>query len=115
MTYNFHDIPSSSTWTKIQAIHKGWSGEEKYYIKTKQNKEYLLRIADQSKLAEERSLYAIYDSLKGKNLPIPEALVSGYCNNGQNTYRLLTWIKGQDANEIIPNLPKPKQFELGLR
>ena len=115
MTYNFHDIPSSSTWTKIQAIHKGWSGEEKYYIKTKQNKEYLLRIADQSKLAEERSLYAIYDSLKGKNLPIPEALVSGYCNNGQNTYRLLTWIKGQDANEIITNLPKSKQFELGLQ
>ena len=43
---SFNEIPDSNNWKIIKLIHKGWSDDKKYYIKTVEEKELLLRISD---------------------------------------------------------------------
>ena len=40
------DIPNFDTFMKIEPIHKGWSGDKKYYVETKDGERLLLRISD---------------------------------------------------------------------
>lgn len=37
----------------------------------------------------------------------------GTCNEGKNVYMLLTWMEGKDLEEILPDLPEEKQYQLG--
>lgn len=49
------DIKNYESFMKIEAIHKGWSDDKKYYIETATDERLLLRIND---IAE-------YDKRKG--------------------------------------------------
>ena len=44
--YRMKDIPNSDAFMKIELIHKGWSGDKKYYIETIDGERLLLRISD---------------------------------------------------------------------
>ena len=45
----YDDIPYIKNYKIIKSINKGWSDDKKYYIKTAENNELLLRITDISK------------------------------------------------------------------
>ena len=42
----FDDIRQKSEWESIERISKGWSADEKYYIRTREGKSLLLRCSD---------------------------------------------------------------------
>ena len=37
----------------------------------------------------------------------------GICNDGKNVYMLLSWIEGNDLEEILPSLSEKEQYLLG--
>lgn len=54
-----NDIRYYDTFTKIYPIHKGWSGDKKFYIETKNSERLLLRISDISKYEEKKYEFAL--------------------------------------------------------
>ena len=51
----FDDIRQKSEWESIERISKGWSADEKYYIRTREGKSLLLRCSDIGKYEAKRN------------------------------------------------------------
>ena len=46
----YDDIRYRSEWISVDEVNKGWSEDKKFHIKTKDNKNLLLRICDVNKI-----------------------------------------------------------------
>ena len=55
----FKDIKNSETWESIKKVSKGWSSDNKYFIKTKDGKCLLLRISDIEQYSIKQKEYEI--------------------------------------------------------
>jgi aminoglycoside phosphotransferase (APT) family kinase protein len=57
----FSDIPNASTWEVVEPVHKGWSKDKKYYIRTCDGRELLLRTAEISHYDQKKREYDHYE------------------------------------------------------
>ncbi|MFK4302157.1 MULTISPECIES: phosphotransferase [unclassified Paenibacillus] len=112
----FSEIPDAYTWNTVEEVLKGWSKDKKYDIKTKDNRELLLRVSDVSQYEKKKWEYESVkklDYLKGILMSRP--LDFGICNHGESVYSLFTWIEGEDAEKIIPALNANDQYQFGVQ
>lgn len=111
----YKDIPEAATWVSVEPVHKGWSKDKKYYIKTISGSELLLRTSDISQYDQKKREYEAILRLVDQDILMSRPLQFGVCNGGQNVYSLLTWIDGEDAEKIIPTLSVEEQYQLGVK
>ena len=107
------DIPSCENWQRISPISKGWSNDEKYKIEDLYGEVFLLRISAREDLKREATLYEALAKLRGRGLSLPDLLDTGYCLENQKTYRLFSWVPGEELQTELLRLPPKKQYELG--
>ncbi len=109
------NIPNFDTFVKIEPICKGWSGDKKYYIETKDGERLLLRVSDISTYKEKQREFDIMkkmlDTVMNMSLPIS----FGVCENGKSVYQLLTWCDGIEAKEALFHLSDDEQFAFGQK
>ena len=110
-----NDIPDFNNWDTIQVINKGWSSDKKYYIKTIEGKELLLRTTDISQYEKKKREYEELKLLATMDILMSVPVDFGICNDGKSVYLLLTWIDGEDAESILPNLSIEDQYRLGVK
>jgi aminoglycoside phosphotransferase (APT) family kinase protein len=110
----YSDIPGATTWEVVELVHKGWSKDKKYYIKTIGGSELLLRTSDISQYDQKKQEYEAILLLDDQDTLMSRPLQFGICNGGQTVYSLLTWIDGEDAEKIIPMLSSEEQYQLGV-
>lgn len=93
-------------------IEKGWSCDKKYCVTTEDGSKYLLRISDisqyESKLMEFNMAKRV--ASMGVSMCIP--IEFGVCDEG--VYSLQTWIDGEDAENVIHQLPESQQYAYGF-
>lgn len=109
----FLDIVESLNWKSIDLISKGWSSDKKYKIRTNDGELLLLRVSDIDQYEAKKKEYEIitkYSKL-GINMSMPKKF--GICNDGKNVYMLLSWIEGNELEEILPSLSEKEQYLLG--
>ncbi|WP_419884726.1 aminoglycoside phosphotransferase family protein [Paenibacillus sp. B-A-8] len=111
----YKDIPKAATWVSVEPVHKGWSKDKKYYIKTNSGSELLLRTSDISQYDQKKREYEAILRLVDQDILMSRPLQFGVCNGGQSVYSLLTWIDGEDAEKIIPTLSVEEQYQLGVK
>lgn len=109
----FEDIRDSVNWETIEKISKGWSSDSKYFIKTKDGKRLLLRISDIGQYEAKKKEYEIVKKYAKLGFPMSLPIDFGICNNGKNVYMLLTWLEGEDLEEVLADLPESEQYRLG--
>ena len=109
------DIPNYDSFTQIRPIRKGWSGEEKYYIETREGERLFLRLADAGELGRKQLEFALLEQAHALGVPMPKPLNVGLCREGRRVYSLFTWCEGEDAEEVLPSLSEAEQYQLGLR
>lgn len=99
-------------WVKIELLTKGWSKDVKYYIEDIEKQRFLLRISEHSLYDKKLEHFKLLKEVNklGYNTPTPHEF--GQFDDGR-VYMLLSWIEGQDAQEILPKLDESKQYELG--
>lgn len=109
----FKEIDTKSEWVSVVKLEKGWSSDEKYIITTKSGSKQLLRVATIDKYKDKKREYEIITkySKTGINMSMPIAF--GTCNNNQKVYMILSWVEGQDLEEILPSLTEEEQYKLG--
>lgn len=110
----YQDIRYIDEWSSIEQVDKGWSSDKKYYIKTLDNRELLLRISDIAEYDKKKSEFEKIKALNCKNILMSEALDLGICNEGKSVYGLYSWINGEEASKKITSLTSEKQYELGV-
>jgi len=93
-------------------IEKGWSGDKKYCVTTQDGQKYLLRISAPERAVNREQLFAMHKKVQELHLPISESLEYGVCEEG--AYLLQTWVDGEDAETVIPSLPRETQYTFGL-
>ncbi len=108
------EIPLYDTFSKIEPITKGMSGDKKYYIETVEGKHFLLRIADFSEYAQKEIEFEAMKHLVARGVPMPSPIDFGTCNNSKCVYTLLSWVDGVEVEAILPTLSKAEQYTLGI-
>ena len=109
------DIPEYINFTKIEPIHKGWTGEQKYYIETTTNQQLLLRITDASKYDYKKAQQTLLKRVSELDIPISRPVGFGLCDDKKKVYQLLTWLEGEDVESLLPTITNMEQYNLGLK
>jgi len=109
------DIPGYADFVTVVPITKGWSGDSKYYIETKDDAQYLLRVGDISQYKRFQHAYAMMQKVAALGVPMQQPVGFGVCNGGESVFQLLTWLAGADAAAELPQLPIAEQYALGMR
>lgn len=108
------DIKGYSTWDIIKKIDKGWSQDNKYYIKDNFRKEFLLKVSDISNLESKKKEYENICKISKTNIKMSIPISFGVCANNTMVYSLFTWINGNDAETVLSNFSIKNQYELGV-
>lgn len=109
----YFNIESSVNWESVDIISKGWSSDKKYLVKTKTGELLLLRTSDIERYDAKKKEYEIITKYSRLGIRMSMPIEFGTCNEGKNVYMLLTWMEGKDLEEILPDLPEEKQYQLG--
>ena len=108
----YDDIRYRSEWISVDEVNKGWSEDKKFHIKTKDNKNLLLRICYVSQYEKKKKEFEIIKDLNKKSLNMSVAIDYGICNAGESVYSLYSWINGYDAREKLSSFSKEEQYNL---
>ena len=111
----FEGISIAETFSKVNEISKGMSGDRKYYIETRDGKKLLLRITDISNYDTKKKDYDFLLSVNKADLPVPKAVDFGMCEEGNFVYTLLEWMEGEEAEKVVPTMAKEKQYSIGVK
>lgn len=111
----FDDISVANTFSKIKEIEKGMSGDRKYFIETTEGKKLLLRITEASNYETKKKDFDFLININKAHLPVPKAIDFGMCEEGKSVYMLLEWIEGDEAEKVVPNMVKEKQYSMGVK
>ncbi len=93
-------------------IPKGWSGDKKFHITTADGVQYLLRISPAEQLERRKREFERMQKVAALDLPACHSVEFGICCEG--VYTLQTWIDGEDAESVMPQMPVEKQYTYGL-
>lgn len=95
-----------------ELIDKGWSGDKKYCAVSENGERYLLRITKPEKEAHFHLGYRYMEETAKLGIPMCLPVESGRCPEG--IYAIHSWVDGEDAERVIPNLPVEQQYSYGL-
>ena len=109
------DIPNFDTFMKVEPIHKGWSGDKKYYVETKDGERLLLRISDISSYEEKQREFDIMIKMSAAKIKMSLPISFGVCENGKSVYQLLSWCDGTEAKEALYDLTEDEQYAFGQK
>lgn len=98
---------------KKEAILKGWSGEEKYYVVDKEGREYFLKISPLADYEAKKAEFEMTQRLEKLGVPMSLPLRFGLFEN--QVYTLYSWLDGYDLGEVISWLKPSEAYALGLK
>ena len=101
-----------STIQSRTPIQKGWSGDQKYHVTTKDGQEYLLRISPPTQKDRIAGMFLRMRQAQKLDIPMCAAIEWGICEEG--VYFLQGWVNGQGAEEVLPGLSEPEHYAYGL-
>lgn len=109
------NIPNFNSFVKVEPIHKGWSGDKKYYVEAENGERFLLRVSDISKYKEKESEFEIMKKMSATGMKMSLPISFGVCENEKSVYQLLTWCDGVEAKEALYNLSDEEQYIFGQK
>lgn len=95
-----------------QPINKGWSGDKKYCVTTKNGETYLLRISPPERLERRKQEFRRMQQVAALGIPMCLPIEFGSCDEG--VYTIQSWIDGADAETVIPALSVDRQYAYGM-
>lgn len=90
------------------------ASDEKYYC-LRDDKEYLLRVADGDEYEKKKAEYANLRKLNEADLPVPECISFTESDDKTKVFTLLSWIPGTEADKMLPKMSRQDQYELGVQ
>ena len=109
------NIPYFDTFVKVEPIQKGWSGDKKYYVETKDGERLLLRVSNNSSYDVKQQEFNIMKKMASTGMKMSLPISFGVCENGKSVYQLLTQCDGEEAKEALCNYSDTEQYTFGRK
>lgn len=109
------DIPNFDTFVKIEPINKGWSGDKKFYIETKDGERLLLRVSDIATYDAKKYEFDMMKKMSATGMKMSQPVAFGICENGKSVYQLLSWCDGEEAKEALYKMSDTEQYAYGQK
>ena len=109
------DIRNFDIFVKTEPIHKGWSGDRKYYLETKDGERFLLRVSDISSYETKQREFEIMKKISAAGIKMSLPISFGICEEGKSVYLLLSWCDGEEAKEALYHLSDAEQYVFGRK
>ena len=109
------DIKNYETLIKIEAINKGLSGDEKYFVETIENRQMFLRVSDITEYDRKKADYDMMARAYKSGILTPEPIDFGLCNGGKSVYSLVSRLDGEDVESVLPHISESEQSLLGIK
>jgi len=103
------------TFTKIEPLNKGLSGDNKFYIETADEQRLLLRVAEIEEFERKKTEYDMLQRGASLGILTSTPIDFGLCDNGNSVYQLLAWVDGKDLEDALPSLSETDQYACGLK
>ena len=94
-----------------QPIDKGWSGDQKYRVTDRDGCAHLLRISPINKYEHRKNI----DTLLRKLEDVPMCVPQGFGTCEQGVYTFFSWIDGEDAEAVLPQMSPEEAYRLGVQ
>ncbi|WP_059053862.1 aminoglycoside phosphotransferase family protein [Paenibacillus senegalimassiliensis] len=108
----FKHIPFLQDDVQIEQIHKGYSSDHKYVVH-KGDELFLLRTFDHKYQALKQIEFEALFRMKELDVKCSRPLEIGDLSDFGLGYMILSFIEGEDAAEVLPNLSWEEQFNIG--
>lgn len=112
--FYFKDIPGADDWVELLRISDGNSSDLKYSARNNEGKQFYIRLAEPTSYDRVKGEYEHLKAAASIGVPVPVPIGFGLCGNGRSLYLQTNWIPGQAGEDILKNLPKCRQYELGI-
>lgn len=109
------DIKGFDAFARIEPIRKGWSGDQKYYVETKDGARLLLRLSDISSYHAKQYEFGVMKKLSAAGINMSLPIDFGVCEDGKRVYQLLSWCDGEEAKEALSGMGDAEQFAFGQK
>ena len=109
------DIRNFDIFVKTEPIHKGWSGDRKYYLETKDGERFLLRVSDISSYETKQHEFEIMKKMSAAGIKMSLPISFGICEEGKSVYLLRSWCDGEEAKEALYHLSDAEQYVFGRK
>ncbi|MBR5995145.1 MAG: phosphotransferase [Eubacteriaceae bacterium] len=96
----------------IEPITAGWSNDKKYCVTDENGTRFLLRISDIAEHDAKQAGFEMMRRVAELGIPMCLPVEFGICEEG--AYSIQSWIDGQSAEEVIPQLTDREQYDYGL-
>lgn len=109
------DVLKLHQLVNVKKIHKGWSGDQKYYAENAAGEKFLLRISDASEYHKKQEEFTTMRKMAQAGIKMSLPVAFGVCNDGKKVYQLLTWCEGEEAKEVLFRLSEAEQYAYGRK
>lgn len=116
-------IPGSNGWAAAEPVDKGWSADRKYRIRTRDGRLLLLRLSDPGLAGGKREEFERVRQASKLGIPMSFPIDFGICEGAADrtfpesgspfVYSLLSWIEGEDAQDMLPGLSGAEAYARG--
>jgi len=97
----------------LDKIDIGWSSDQKYLVTDGQDF-YVLRIADARHYLYKQKEYQLIQTLYKQGVQTHEPIAFGQSQDHQQSYILVRYIKGDQAEVVLPKMTHSEQYQYGI-
>lgn len=108
-------IPSLQGYSSISHIKKGYANDSKFRVSLQDGRDYLLKIFDLKDFQSKQLEYNILQKMKLYNVKCSTPIEIGEISQKEIGYMILSYIDGDDAEEILPKNSEEVQYNIGFQ
>lgn len=96
----------------IEPIHKGYSGDQKFLVRTKDGNHLLLKIFDLNEYGRKHEEFGLMRQMEMLGVNCSKPVEIGKLSTAG--YMLFSYIDGMDATDELPSCSESEQYAIGL-
>lgn len=111
------NLQASNNWKSISEIKKGWSGDKKYLVTSRDNIKFLLRLSEYGKFEKKKEEFNRMAKLSEKGFLMSSPVSINVIESCKKKLvgSLFKWVEGIEAEKKIPGLSPKEQYRFGLK
>ena len=102
-----------SDFTDVREIVSGWSGDEKYHVRSGEGRELMLRLSPADRYEHRKADFDRMTLAAMQDVPVPQPVDIGRFEDGR-VYTLEEWVEGVSAEERLPQVITRMRYFYGL-
>ncbi|MCI0440482.1 MAG: phosphotransferase [Chloroflexi bacterium] len=99
---------------RVEFLNKGYSTDSKYVLWQNGEPRFLLRLAEAGLYERRKSDFEMMRLHHERGIGCSEPFLVGVTGDGETCYTLLSYLKGENAEDALPGLTEPQQHEIGF-